>query len=429
VIAAQAFAGRRYAVLGLARSGLATVEALLASGAQVTAWDSDPERRAALGAGAAPGLALADLDRADLAAFDSLVLSPGVPLNRSALAARAREAEVEIIGDVELFARARADLPPHKVVGITGTNGKSTTTALVHHILQGAGVPSLMAGNIGLPILGADPLPAGGVYVLELSSYQLDLTDSLDCEVAVLLNITPDHLDRYDGFDAYAASKARLFAMQSPGRLAVVDRRAEADHGVLDEAEDPVIQFIDDVEPGEQAAWPALQGPHNRQNAAAAVAVCRELRLDEAVIADGLATFTGLRHRMERVRSRDGVLFVNDSKATNATATAPALAAFDAVRWILGGRAKAADLDECAAHFGHVRKAYTIGEASGLFAALLKPHMAVAECGTLDAAVAAAAADAAPGDTVLLSPACASFDQFSDFEARGDAFRAAVEAL
>jgi UDP-N-acetylmuramoylalanine--D-glutamate ligase len=429
VIAAQAFAGRRYAVLGLARSGLATVEALLASGAQVTAWDSDPERRAALGAGAAPELALADLDRADLAAFDSLVLSPGVPLNRSALAARAREAEVEIIGDVELFARARADLPPHKVVGITGTNGKSTTTALVHHILQGAGVPSLMAGNIGLPILGADPLPAGGVYVLELSSYQLDLTDSLDCEVAVLLNITPDHLDRYDGFDAYAASKARLFAMQSPGRLAVVDRRAEADHGVLDEAEDPVIQFIDDVEPGEQAAWPALQGPHNRQNAAAAVAVCRELGLDEAVIADGLATFTGLHHRMERVRSRDGVLFVNDSKATNATATAPALAAFDAVRWILGGRAKAADLDECAAHFGHVRKAYTIGEASGLFAVLLKPHMAVAECGTLDAAVAAAAADAAPGDTVLLSPACASFDQFSDFEARGDAFRAAVEAL
>jgi UDP-N-acetylmuramoylalanine--D-glutamate ligase len=425
VIAAPAFAGKHFAVLGLARSGLATVAALLASGARVTAWDDRAEARAA----APTGVELRDFTAADLAAFDSIVVTPGLPLNRHPIAAAAAAAGVEIIGDVELFARARPSLPPHRVVGITGTNGKSTTTALIHHMLGQAGVPSLMGGNIGLPILAAEPLPAGGVYVLELSSYQIDLTDSLDCEVAVLLNITPDHLDRYAGFDDYAASKARLFAMQSPGRLAIVDRAAELAHNVLDEAEDPLIEFIDDVDPGDQAAWPALQGPHNRQNAAAAVAACRELGLSEETIARGLASFAGLAHRMERVGSRAGVLFVNDSKATNATAAAPALAAFPALRWILGGQAKADNLDECAPHFGNVRKAYVIGEASALFAALLKPHMAVSECGTLGQAVALAAAEAEPGDTVLLSPACASFDQFNDFEARGEAFRAAVETL
>ena len=437
MISAGAFAGKHFAVLGLARSGQATVAALLASGARVTAWDDRVAAReeAVDSIQAASGdwnefeLAIEDFVASDLSAFDSIVVTPGLPLNRHPIAAAATAAGVEIIGDVELFARARGELPSHRVVGITGTNGKSTTTALIHHILQAAGVPSLMGGNIGLPILGAEPLAAAGVYVLELSSYQIDLTTSLDCEVAVLLNITPDHLDRYDGFDDYAASKARLFAMQSPGRLAIVDRAAETAHAVLDEAEDPVIEFIDDVDPGDQANWPALQGPHNRQNAAAAVAACRELGLGEEAIARGLASFGGLAHRMEHIRSRDGVLFVNDSKATNATAAAPALAAFPALRWILGGQAKADHLDECAPHFGHVRKAYVIGEASGLFARLLAPHMAVSECGTLDRAVALAAAEAEPGDTVLLSPACASFDQFSDFEARGDAFRAAVEAL
>ena len=213
MITARAFAGKHYAVYGLARSGLATVEALLASGAKVTAWDSNEEAR---GQSCRTAPELADLDTADLSQFDSLVVTPGLPLNRHPIAQRARDAGVEIIGDIELFARARPELPPHKVVGITGTNGKSTTTALVHHILQTAGVPSAMGGNIGLPILAQDPLPEGGVYVLELSSYQLDLTQSLDCDVAVLLNITPDHLDRYESFEAYAASKERLFDMQSP---------------------------------------------------------------------------------------------------------------------------------------------------------------------------------------------------------------------
>ena len=242
MITAKAFAGKHYAVYGLARSGLATVEALLASGAKVTAWDAKEEARISSSpakgrwtakrwrgriavplrhrcAPTAPRygeeLTIANLDEADLTQFDSLVVTPGLPLNRHPIAQRARDAGVEIIGDIELFARARPELPPHKVVGITGTNGKSTTTALVHHILKTAGVPTTMGGNIGLPILAQDPLPEGGVYVLELSSYQIDLTQSLDCDVAVLLNITPDHLDRYESFEAYAASKARLFEMQS----------------------------------------------------------------------------------------------------------------------------------------------------------------------------------------------------------------------
>ena len=425
MITAQAFAGKHYAVLGLARSGLATVEALLASGARVTAWDDKAEARAT----SPDAVELADFTSGDLTAFDAIVVTPGLPLNRHPIAQLARDAGVEIIGDIELFARARPELPPHKVVGITGTNGKSTTTALIHHILETAGVSTEMGGNIGLPILAQDPLPNGGVYVLELSSYQIDLTQSLDCDVAVLLNITPDHLDRYDSLDVYAASKARLFEMQSPGQLAIVDFRAEVEEDVLVNAEDPIIQFIDDIEIGDQSLWPALQGPHNRQNAAVAVAACRALGVEEEAIEQGLRTYPGLPHRMERVSEKDGVLFVNDSKATNPTATAPALAAFPKIRWILGGQAKSDNLDECAPHFAHVRKAYTIGEAGEMFASLLSPHMAVAECVTLDEAVRTAASEAEAGDTVLLSPACASFDQFRDFEARGEAFRAAVGEL
>jgi UDP-N-acetylmuramoylalanine--D-glutamate ligase len=441
VITAKAFAGKHYAVYGLARSGLATAKALLASGARVTAWDAKEEAR-----GKAPaGTELANLDEADLSQFDSLVVTPGLPLNRHPIAQRARDAGVEIIGDIELFARARPELPRHKVVGITGTNGKSTTTALIHHILKTAGVPTTMGGNIGLPILAQDPLPEGGVYVLELSSYQIDLTQSLDCDVAVLLNITPDHLDRYESFEAYAASKARLFEMQASNNLAVVaidDHQGKKVHGALlrsrgSSAASVTAHDLNDLSFwdhfGERSYppshWPTLQGPHNAQNAVAAITVCRALGLDDRSIDDGLCDYPGLPHRMERIRDRDGVLFVNDSKATNPTATAPALAAFDKIRWICGGQAKTDNLDECAPHFGHVRKAYTIGEAGELFASLLSPHMDVAECETLERAVGEAAAEAEAGDTVLLSPACASFDQFRDFEDRGDRFRAYVGAL
>ncbi len=452
MITARAFAGKHYAVYGLARSGRATVEALIASGARVTAWDGNADtveafrssRAKSRGAGTEvevrPSTTLGtneveicNLDEADLTQFDSLVVTPGLPLNRHSIAERARAASVEIIGDIELFARARPELPPHKVVGITGTNGKSTTTALVHHILKTAGVPVAMGGNIGLPILAQDPLPEGGVYVLELSSYQIDLTQSLDCDVAVLLNITPDHLDRYEGFEAYRDSKLRLFEMLSRRHIAIYDFDADVGREVEERrggeagghwfTDDPVGHLAN------WRDWPALQGPHNRQNASAAVMTCNALDVPSDAITDGLRTFLGLPHRMERVRDKDGVTFVNDSKATNPTATAPALAAFPAIRWICGGQAKGDNLDECAPHFGHVRSAYTIGEAAELFERLLKPHMSVKKCGYLDEAVRQAAHDALEGDTVLLSPACASFDQFRDFEDRGDQFRALVGAL
>ncbi len=436
MITARAFAGKHYAVLGLARSGMASVEALLASGARVTAWDRREEPRLAL----AGRCELADIMKADLSRFDALVLSPGVPLNTHPIAERARAAGVPMIGDIELFALARPELPAHKVVGITGTNGKSTTTALVHHILQTARVPTTMGGNIGLPILAQDPLQAGGVYVLELSSFQIDLTRSLDCEVAVLLNITPDHLDRYESFEAYRASKLRLFEMQT------------FDHVGIIAGADPVLRelaFGIGAGPGrwarqtgsqkwasDQQGWPSLQGPHNAQNAWAADNVVLELGNHYDVRQEGLRTFPGLPHRMERLGEHAGVLFVNDSKATNSASTAPALAAFPPLadkrprlHWICGGLPKSDDLDECAVHFGNLVAAYTIGEAGALFADLLAPHAHVERCEMLCEAARRAMNVARPGDVVLLSPACASYDQFRDYEARGDDFRRIVAML
>jgi len=427
MIVSPAFAGKKYAVLGLARSGMATVECLIASGADVTAWDAREEPRTALEGRAT----IADPLALDLAGFAGVVVSPGVPLNRHPIAAHARAAGAPVIGDIELFAQARPDLPPHRVVAITGTNGKSTTTALIHHLLQSAGVPGLMGGNIGKPILEQVPLPAGGVYVLELSSYQIDLTQRLDADVAVLLNVSPDHLDRYDGYDAYVASKARLFGMQAAGHLALVDMRAAMDDDALCFApEGANFQFINGIDlPGDPARWPSLQGPHNRANAAAAVGAVRYLGLDEATIVAGLESFVGLPHRMERVAEKNGVLFVNDSKATNPASTAPALAAFPRIHWIVGGLPKGDDLDDCAPHFGHVAHAYTIGEAGPRFAEILEPFMPVTRAEMLGDAVRAAMEQAVPGDVIMLSPACASFDQFRDFEARGDCFRQIVAAL
>ncbi len=434
MITSSAFRGRRYAVLGLARSGMASVEALLASGAEVTAWDRRDEPREALAARALPGLTLADPLAIDLRGFDGVVVSPGVPLNTHPIADKARAAGVPVIGDIELFALARADLPPHKVVGITGTNGKSTTTALVHHILKTAGLPTRMGGNIGLPILGQEPLPEGGVYVLELSSYQLDLTRSLACDVAVLTNITPDHLDRYSGFDAYVESKLRLFAMQDPAR----------DHAVLGEArlgERWIAPRVPNTNlwlaldyRDRQPNWPSLQGPHNHQNAACAIATCEALGLHDDAIEQGLRTFPGLPHRMERVGEFGGVLFVNDSKATNPASTAPALAAYPPhpdkrLHWIVGGLPKGDNLNECVPWFDHVAAAYTIGEAGPLFSELLKPHMKVERAEMMCEAVRRAIAAAHPGDVVLLSPACASFDQFRDYETRGEFFRQLVMGL
>ena len=445
MITSPAFRGKRYAVLGLARSGAATVRALLASGAAVEAWDDNPEARqnliqqlkqdrVELGTEPADYTEKDWLLARDLSGFEAIVVSPGVPINRHPVAEKATRYSLPLIGDIELFAQARPSLPPHKVVGITGTNGKSTTTALVHHILKTAGVPTEMGGNIGLPILAQNPLPEGGVYVLELSSYQIDLTFSLDCDVAVLLNITPDHLDRYNGrFEAYEASKFRLFEMQGNAfNLAVFggpettariwqDRAGKVNYSF---AADCLDYYVDpDVE------WPSLKGPHNLENVGCAVVTAEWCGAEVETIKTALRTYPGLPHRMERVAEKDGILFVNDSKATNPDSTAPALAAYPHIHWIVGGLAKTKDLGPCEAQLGHVRAAYTIGDSGPMFAQLLAGKVPVTECGVLTTAVNEAAGAASTGEVVLLSPACASFDQFRDYEARGEAFREAVGAL
>jgi UDP-N-acetylmuramoylalanine--D-glutamate ligase len=436
VIVSEAFAGKRYAVLGLARSGLTVVEALLASGASVTAWDNREEPRHTL---AGRNVELADPLGIDLAGFAGIVVSPGVPLNRHPIAEAAAVAGVPVIGDIELFAQARPSLPAHRVVGITGTNGKSTTTALVHHLLQNAAVPVRMGGNIGLPILGQKPLPPGGVYVLELSSYQIDLTHSLDCEVAALLNVTPDHLDRYADFPAYAAAKARLFAMQRVDHDAVfgvgdLETAAIAHWEATRRAADRIHRVTGEQLVELQQNWSSLQGPHNLQNAAAAIAIVEALGLTRGQWQAALPTFRGLPHRMERVAEANGVVFINDSKATNPASAAPALAAFPPrperrIHWIVGGLPKGDDLEDCAPYFGNVAAAYTIGDAGPRFAELLAPHMPVRRSEMMCEAIREAIEAAHPGDIVMLSPACASFDQFRDYEARGDAFRQLVEAL
>jgi UDP-N-acetylmuramoylalanine--D-glutamate ligase len=430
MITSPAFAGKRYAVLGLARSGLASVETLLASGAHVTAWDNREDARQTV---AGTGAHIADPLTIDLAGFDGVVVSPGVPLNRHPIADAARAAQVPLIGDIELFSQARADLPAHKVVAITGTNGKSTTTALIHHLCRSAARPSRMGGNIGLPILAQTPLEAGGVFVLELSSYQIDLTHSLAADIAVLINLSPDHLDRYDGYQGYIASKSRLFDMQAANQHAVFGsgdaETLRIAHGVADGRGAAFAHIVEPAALSGQADWPSLQGPHNLQNASLAAQVAELLGIGEPQWRPALASYRGLPHRMERVAEHRGVLFVNDSKATNPASTAPALAAYPRVHWIVGGLPKGDDLDECAPHFGHVVGAYTIGEAGPRFARLLEGRVPVRQSEMLCEAVRQAMDAAHPGDVVMLSPACASFDQFRDFEARGDAFRQMVAAL
>ena len=429
MITSPAFKNRKFAVLGLARSGLAAVRSLAAGGADIVAWDHDERARAKV-AGIAT---IADLIEVDLSGFDGIVVSPGVPINRHPIADKAKTAGIPLLGDIELFAMARANLPPHRVIGITGTNGKSTTTALVHHLLKSSALPTRMGGNIGLPILSQLPLPAGGVYVLELSSYQIDITHSLACDAAALINLSPDHLDRYSSYEAYISSKARLFSMQKAKQHSIFGRgdcdTARVYREVLERRESQFVHLADPELISGQSEWPSLQGPHNLQNLAVAIALVESLGITESQWRPALRTFKGLAHRMEVVAERKGVLYVNDSKATNAASTAPALAAYPRVHWIVGGMAKSDNLDECIPNFGHIVKAYTIGEAGPMFTKLLAPHIPVESSEMMGAAVHSAAAQAQAGDVILLSPACASFDQFKDFEARGDAFKAIVEAL
>ncbi len=435
MITSPSFAGKKFAVLGLARSGRAAAEALLASGAEVIAWDRQDVARAPFEG----RCRLIDPLELDLTGFAGVVISPGVPLNSHPIGPHVWQYGLPVIGDIELFAMARPHLPPHKVVGITGTNGKSTTTALVHHILREAGVPAVMGGNIGESIMAQEPLPEGGVYVLELSSFQIDLTFTLDCDIAAITNITPDHLDRYADFATYAGSKARLFAMQQKGRAVICDEdeNTRAIAASLDAAGHPPIRArSSDVS---APVSPSLAGPHNAQNACVAQAICRELGLTDAQIAHGLATYRGLPHRMERVCEAGGVVYINDSKATNAASAAPALAAFPPdpainagaprIHWIVGGLPKEDGLGECAAHLGNVAAAYTVGEAGPMFAGLLESTSKVERCELISEAVRRAHAAARPGDVVLLSPACASYDQFRDYEKRGSHFRQMVLAM
>ena len=429
MITSPVFSGKRYAILGLARSGMAVLESLHASGAELMAWDNREELRDSV----ADRVTVADPMDSDLTGYDAIIVSPGVPLNSHPIVRKAAEYNVPIIGDIELFAQARASLPEHKVIGITGTNGKSTTTALLHHIIESVGTPTHMGGNIGLPIMAQEPLPEGGVYVLELSSYQIDLTQSLDCDIGILLNITPDHLDRYDGFDGYAASKARLFDMMSDNHTAIIAGSDEKSQLIIEFLRDEnrigdVVDLSAATGTG-QDNWPSLQGPHNLQNAIVAGSAAATLGINEQQLRAALASFNGLPHRMERIAELNGVQFINDSKATNPASTGPALGAYTKIHWILGGLPKSDNLDECAPFFGNVVQAYTIGEAASLFERLLSPIMPVTASEMMLTAVQKAAANAKPGEVILLSPACASFDQFKDFEARGDCFRCAANSV
>ncbi len=445
MITAPAYQGQSIGVFGLARSGLATVHSLVASGATVFAWDDNIEAREKVSA-CAHDLYIMDFDL-----LDALVLAPGIPLTHPAphpLVVKAQAANVPIISDLDVFEAARSTLPQHKLVGITGTNGKSTTTALVGHILGEAGLPVAIGGNIGTGVLALDPLPEGGVYVLELSSFQLDLCQKLACDVGILLNITPDHLDRHGSMDAYVGAKQRLFSLQPQSAVPVVgidddycrsiaqhcpsvvpvsvksqvSGGVSAENGLLTYETGGEINTID------IRALASLRGQHNWQNAAAAFAACRALGIEPATIVKGLESFPGLAHRQEPVPFDPAITVVNDSKATNVDAASRALKTFDNIRWIAGGRSKDKDFCGLSGALKSVRKAYLMGEDAEAIASILPPAMPRVLHPTMLDALSQALDDAETGDTVLLSPACTAFDQYRDFEHRGDAFKAAVAA-
>ncbi|HIP78837.1 MAG TPA: UDP-N-acetylmuramoyl-L-alanine--D-glutamate ligase [Kiloniellaceae bacterium] len=448
------FSGLPVAVLGLGKSGMAAARALQAGGGEVWAWDDSEDQRAAARAAEIP---LVDLNQVNWQEVTSLILSPGIPHTHPQphpVVEAARAHNVEIIGDIELLGRAQRNA---RFLGITGTNGKSTTTALVGHILQLAGRAVAVGGNLGTPALTLEPLDLEGVYVLEMSSYQLELTRSITFDVAVLLNISPDHLERHGGFDGYVAAKRMIFHRQTKPRSAVIgvdDETCSEIYGALKAADEqdvipisgqrivPGGVFVEDgvlIDDMDGARVPALDlkeiaslpGTHNWQNAAAAYAACRAIGVDAPVIAACLRSFPGLPHRQEILDVIDGVPFINDSKATNVEAAAMALACYDKIIWIAGGRAKEGGLAGLERYVPRIVHAFLIGEAAEEIAGVLKGQVPTTLSGRLEEAVPAAAAEAArhPGAVVLLSPACASFDQYRNFEIRGDAFRDLVAAL
>ena len=459
MIPVTSFAGKTGAVFGLGGSGLASCHALKAGGAEVIACDDSPDRMADA---VRAGFMTADLRTVSWAHFAALVLTPGVPLTHPVphwTVPAARQAGVEVIGDVELFCRERRrHAPDAPFIAITGTNGKSTTTALIAHLMREAGFDTQMGGNIGTAILSLEPPRAGRVHVIEMSSYQIDLTPSLDPSVGILLNVTPDHIDRHGSIENYAAVKERLVVGVQPNGTAIVgvdDDWCSRIADRLDQAGKPVIRIsvehpladgltydgttIVNNAGGAQttvadlADIGSLRGLHNAQNAAAASAAARALGVTLDVLQKGLRSFPGLAHRMEQVGHLGTTLFVNDSKGTNADAAAKALSSFTDIFWIAGGKAKEGGIAPLAEFFPRVKKAYLIGEAANDFSRTLEGKVPFDISVTLDAAVANAARDATEAGlaapVVLLSPACASFDQFRNFEIRGDRFRELVLAL
>ena len=450
------FASYSVGVFGLGRSGLVTARALVKSDADVWAWDDDEEAR---NVAADAGIPLVDLYTCDLKELTTMVVSPGVPLHHPTphpIVARARAAGCEVIGDIELLARTQRWCG---FMGVTGTNGKSTTTALLGHIMQTAGREAEVGGNLGIPALELEPLGPEGTYVLEMSSYQLDLTVSITFDVAVLLNISADHLERHGGIDGYIAAKRQIFHRQTKPRTAVIgidDALCRSIYEELKAADAQIVVpvsgrqrihggvyaidgiLIDDMEGQETPVCnltdnPTLIGDHNGQNAAAAYVAAKTAGVAPHAIMACILSFPGLVHRQEPVEIVDGVAFVNDSKATNPEAAARALACYDNIYWIVGGRPKAGGLGALDAHLGNVRHAYLIGEAAMAFGQYLSGKVSATVSGDLTTAVKQAR-DQAKTDglnqaVVLLSPACASFDQFDNFEARGDAFKGLVEAM
>ncbi|MSP88350.1 MAG: UDP-N-acetylmuramoyl-L-alanine--D-glutamate ligase [Alphaproteobacteria bacterium] len=456
MIEVHPFAGYPVAVMGLGKSGLATARALVQSGAEVAAWDDSAER---CDRARAAGVPIVDLARCDWSAHTTLVLSPGIPHTHPKphpMVAQARAANCEIICDIELLARAQRNA---SFIGITGTNGKSTTTVLIGHIMALAGRKVAVGGNLGVPALELDALEGDGTYVLEMSSYQLELVPSLTFDVAVLTNISADHLDRHGGMDGYIAAKRRIFHRQVKPRSAVVgvdDPVARSIYGELKAADEQNVlaisgegrvpggiyvdagRLIDDsagqaITLIDLGAVATLPGRHNWQNAAAAYGAVKMAGVAPPVIAACINSYPGLAHRQEPVATIEGVRFVNDSKATNADAAQRALVCYDTIYWIAGGRAKEGGISTLAPYFPRIAHAYLIGEAAAEFARSLDGKIPYTMCGDLTNALAEAAAqaraDRRPGAVVLLSPACASFDQYANFEARGDAFRSLVESL
>jgi UDP-N-acetylmuramoylalanine--D-glutamate ligase len=447
------YAGERVVVMGLGKSGLSAAASLRAGGAKVEVWD---DKAGSLAEGEAKGFTVFDND---LKGARVVVWSPGIPHSfpkPNPLAVKARNENVPLVCDVDLLLEAQSQAT---VIAITGTNGKSTTTSLTAHMFQHAGRKAAVGGNLGIPALELEPLGLGGVYVLELSSYQLELVPHLACQTAVLLNITPDHLDRHGGMDGYIAAKRRIFDHQRPPRTAIIGvddppsaalyetLRTDGLHCAVPISVKGAVAggvyvigglLIDDTESGaaeilDLRKLPRLPGAHNWQNAAAAAAAALSQGLTVEAIVAGLETFPGLKHRQELVTTADGVAFVNDSKATNAEATEKALLCYENIYWIAGGQAKAGGIAPLAPLFPRIRHAFLIGEAAEAFAATLQGRVPFTPCKTLEGATAVAGeialAEALPGATVLLSPACASWDMFKSFEHRGEVFRDTVLQL